>query len=33
VSFTWSLPTGASMVVVSALFLLPGLIRLRIRGA
>jgi zinc transport system permease protein len=33
VSFTWSLPTGASMVVVTALFLLPGLVRLKLRGA
>lgn len=31
-SFRWSLPTGASMVCVSALFLVPGLIRLRLRG-
>ena len=31
-SFRWSLPTGASMVVVSALFLVPGLARLRLRG-
>jgi ABC-type Mn2+/Zn2+ transport system permease subunit len=28
VSFHWSLPTGASMVMVSALFLAPGLVRL-----
>ncbi|MSP58790.1 MAG: hypothetical protein EXR72_00330 [Myxococcales bacterium] len=27
-SFRWSLPTGASMVVVAALFLVPGLCRL-----
>jgi zinc transport system permease protein len=33
VSFTWSLPTGASMVVVTALFLVPGFLRLRLRGA
>ena len=32
VSFHWSLPTGASMVVTSALFLAPGLIRLRLKG-
>jgi zinc transport system permease protein len=32
-SFKWSLPTGASMVVVASLFLVPGLIRLRLRGA
>ncbi len=31
-SFRWSLPTGASMVLVSALFLVPGLIRLRWKG-
>ena len=31
-SFRWSLPTGASMVVVSALFLVPGLIRLKLKG-
>jgi zinc transport system permease protein len=31
-SFRWSLPTGASMVLVSALFLVPGLLRLRLRG-
>ena len=31
-SFRWSLPTGASMVVVSALFLVPGLLRLRLKG-
>ena len=31
-SWHWQLPTGASMVVVSALFLLPGLIRLRLKG-
>jgi ABC-type Mn2+/Zn2+ transport system permease subunit len=31
-SFRWSLPTGASMVVVAALFLVPGLARLRLRG-
>lgn len=31
-SFRWSLPTGASMVVVSALFLVPGLLRLKFRG-
>jgi manganese/iron transport system permease protein len=31
-SFRWSLPTGASMVLVSALFLIPGLIRLKLRG-
>jgi zinc transport system permease protein len=31
-SFRWSLPTGASMVVVSALFLIPGLLRLRLKG-
>jgi zinc transport system permease protein len=31
-SFRWSLPTGASMVVTAALFLLPGLVRLRLKG-
>jgi zinc transport system permease protein len=31
-SFRWSLPTGASMVLVSALFLIPGLVRLRYKG-
>jgi zinc transport system permease protein len=31
-SFHWSLPTGASMVIASALFLLPGLARLRLKG-
>ena len=31
-SFRWSLPTGASMVLVSALFLIPGLVRLKLRG-
>ena len=31
-SFRWSLPTGASMVVTSAIFLIPGLVRLRIKG-
>src|SRR4051812_17696647 len=31
-SFRWSLPTGASMVVASAIFLIPGLLRLRIKG-
>lgn len=31
-SFHWSLPTGASMVVTSAVFLIPGLIRLRMKG-
>jgi zinc transport system permease protein len=31
-SFHWSLPTGASMVVAAALFLIPGLIRLRLKG-
>ena len=31
-SFRWSLPTGASMVVASALFLAPGLLRLRRKG-
>ena len=31
-SWHWSLPTGASMVVVTALFLLPGLARLRMKG-
>jgi zinc transport system permease protein len=31
-SFRWSLPTGASMVVVAALFLVPGLLRLRLKG-
>lgn len=31
-SFRWSLPTGASMVVTSAVFLLPGLVRLRLKG-
>ncbi len=32
VSFKWSLPTGASMVVVTALFLVPGVLRLRMKG-
>jgi zinc transport system permease protein len=32
VSFHWSLPTGASMVIASALFLAPGLIRLQLKG-
>jgi zinc transport system permease protein len=32
-SFRWSLPTGASMVVAAALFFVPGLIRLRLRGS
>ncbi|MDB4967555.1 MAG: Zinc transporter, inner rane permease protein ZnuB [Myxococcales bacterium] len=32
ISFRWSLPTGASMVMSSALFLVPGLIRLRLKG-
>jgi ABC-type Mn2+/Zn2+ transport system permease subunit len=31
-SFRWSLPTGASMVVASAAFLVPGLLRLRLKG-
>jgi zinc transport system permease protein len=31
-SFRWSLPTGASMVLVSALFLVPGLVRLWLKG-
>ncbi|HZS35456.1 MAG TPA: iron chelate uptake ABC transporter family permease subunit [Polyangia bacterium] len=31
-SWHWSLPTGASMVVVTALFLLPGIARLRMKG-
>ena len=31
-SFKWSLPTGASMVVVTAVFLIPGLLRLTRRG-
>jgi zinc transport system permease protein len=31
-SFCWSLPTGASMVIAAALFLIPGLIRLRLKG-
>jgi zinc transport system permease protein len=31
-SFRWSLPTGASMVFVSTLFLVPGLIRLKLKG-
>lgn len=31
-SFHWSLPTGASMVVASAAFLVPGLVRLRAKG-
>ncbi len=31
-SFHWSLPTGASMVMASALFLLPALQRLRYKG-
>jgi zinc transport system permease protein len=31
-SFRWSLPTGASMVIASALFLVPGLVRLRLKG-
>jgi zinc transport system permease protein len=33
VSFVWALPTGATMVVVAALWLLPGLVRLAIRRA
>jgi len=32
VSFRWSLPTGASMVIVSGLFLVPSLLRLKLRG-
>jgi zinc transport system permease protein len=32
-SFRWSYPTGASMVVTTALFLIPGLLRLLKRGA
>jgi zinc transport system permease protein len=32
VSFRYSLPTGASMVITSAIFLVPGLIRLRLKG-
>lgn len=31
-SFRWSLPTGASMVVTAALFLIPGLLRLKLKG-
>ncbi len=31
-SFHWSLPTGASMVVTAALFLIPGLARLKLKG-
>jgi zinc transport system permease protein len=31
-SFVWSLPTGATMVVVSSLFLLPAFIRLKFSG-
>jgi zinc transport system permease protein len=31
-SFKWSLPTGASMVVVTAVFLIPGLLRLTQKG-
>ena len=31
-SWRWSLPTGASMVVASAMFLIPGLVRLRLKG-
>lgn len=31
VSFHWSLPTGASMVMVTALFLIPGFVRLRLK--
>ncbi|GAC1337469.1 MAG: metal ABC transporter permease [Myxococcales bacterium] len=33
VSWVWQLPTGASMVVVSAVFLFPGLVRLVGRSA
>jgi zinc transport system permease protein len=33
VSWHWQLPTGASMVTVSALFLVPGLARLGMKGA
>lgn len=31
-SFKWSLPTGASMVVTTGIFLVPSLIRLRVKG-
>ena len=31
-SWRWSLPTGASMVVTAALFFVPGLLRLAVRG-
>jgi zinc transport system permease protein len=31
-SFKWSLPSGASMVVTAGVFLVPGLIRLRMKG-
>ena len=31
-SFRWSLPTGASMVMASAVFLIPGLLLLRLKG-
>jgi zinc transport system permease protein len=31
-SFRWSLPTGASMVVTSGIFLIPSLLRLKLRG-
>ncbi len=32
-SFRWSLPTGATMVMASALFLSPGLVRIAVRGS
>jgi ABC-type Mn2+/Zn2+ transport system permease subunit len=32
VSFKWSLPTGASMVMVTAVCLVPGILRLRFKG-
>ena len=32
VSWRWQLPTGASMVLVSALFLIPGVLRLGMKG-
>ncbi len=31
-SYRWSLPTGAAMVITASLFLLPALLRLRMRG-
>ena len=32
VSFHWSLPTGASMVMVATICLVPGMVRLRFKG-